>query len=714
MGTKDYDSPFCRGLVFCTQFKNTFALSILTYPQKQHSQTGVCCICVCPQIIIPSGKSILLLGIFMPFLAVNGGRHMKIINIGILAHVDAGKTTLTESLLYTSGAIMEPGSVDKGTTRTDSMALERQRKITIQAAVTSFRWKGYKVNLVDTPGHMDFLAEVHRSLSVLDGAILVVSAKDGVQAQTRVLFHALRKMKIPTIIFINKIDQSGVVLEQTYQNIREKLTEDMIVMQEVHFCSEIILSDVADFEKWDAVIAGNDDILEKYLSGVPLTLWELQKEIKRRVQRGTLFPVYHGSAKDNIGVKELLEVITEVFSLETDDSQSELCGYVFKIEYTEQKKRRCYLRLYSGTLCLRETILLSKKEKIKITEMSIPFDGEIVPTDTADSGEIVILSDNTLKLNDVLGDEKLLPRKAWTDNPLPFFRTTIEPIKAEQRGVLLDALTEIADTDPLLHFMIDSITHEIILSFLGKVQLEVVCSLLNEKYSVEVAIKEPTVIYLERPRKEAHYTIHIEVPPNPFWASIGLAVTPLPVGSGTEYESKVSLGYLNQSFQNAVMEGIRYGLEQGVYGWEVTDCRICFEYGVYYSPVSTPADFRFLAPVVLEQVLKKAGTQVLEPYLSFTLFAPQEYLSRAYHDAVKYDAVIETTSLKNNEAILTGEIPARRIGEYKSDLNFYTNGRSVCLTELKGYQETSGEPVVQPRRPNSRLDKVRHMFQKIM
>ena len=639
---------------------------------------------------------------------------MKIINIGILAHVDAGKTTLTESLLYTSGAIMEPGSVDKGTTRTDSMALERQRKITIQSAVTSFRWKGYKVNLVDTPGHMDFLTEVHRSLSVLDGAILVVSAKDGVQAQTRVLFHALRKMKIPTIIFINKIDQSGVVLEQTYQNIREKLTEDMIVMQVVHSCSEIILSDVADFEKWDAVIAGNDDILEKYLSGVPLTLWELQKEIKRRVQRGTLFPVYHGSAKDNIGIKELLEVITEVFSLETDDSQSELCGYVFKIEYTEQKKRRCYLRLYSGTLCLRETILLSKKEKIKITEMSIPFDGEIVPTDTADSGEIVILSDNTLKLNDVLGDEKLLPRKAWTDNPLPFLRTTIEPIKAEQREVLLDALTEIADTDPLLHFMIDSITHEIILSFLGKVQLEVVCSLLNEKYSVEVAIKEPTVIYLERPRKEAHYTIHIEVPPNPFWASIGLAVTPLPVGSGTEYESKVSLGYLNQSFQNAVMEGIRYGLEQGVYGWEVTDCRICFEYGVYYSPVSTPADFRFLAPVVLEQVLKKAGTQVLEPYLSFTLFAPQEYLSRAYHDAVKYDAVIETTSLKNNEAILTGEIPARRIGEYKSDLNFYTNGRSVCLTELKGYQETSGEPVVQPRRPNSRLDKVRHMFQKIM
>lgn len=140
---------------------------------------------------------------------------------------------------------------------------------------------------------------------------------------------------------------------------------------------------------------------------------------------------------------------------------------------------------------------------------------------------------------------------------------------------------------------------------MGKVQLEVICSLLEEKYHVGVAMKEPSVIYLERPQKKASCTIHIEVPPNPFWASIGLTVTPLPVGSGTQYKSEVSLGYLNQSFQNAVMEGVRYGMEQGLYGWGVTDCQICFDYGVYYSPVSTPADFRFLAPVVLEQALKK-------------------------------------------------------------------------------------------------------------
>ena len=189
---------------------------------------------------------------------------MKIINIGILAHVDAGKTTLTESLLYTSGAILELGSVDKGTTRTDTMFLERQRGITIQAAVTSFNWNDYKINIVDTPGHTDFITEVYRSLSVLDGAILVISAKDGVQAQTRILFHALQKMNIPTIIFINKIDQDGINLNNIYQNIKEKLSNDIIVMQNVTLTPEISIKSIIDLDDWDPVISRNDKLLKKY------------------------------------------------------------------------------------------------------------------------------------------------------------------------------------------------------------------------------------------------------------------------------------------------------------------------------------------------------------------------------------------------------------------------------------------------------------------
>ena len=602
---------------------------------------------------------------------------MKIINIGILAHVDAGKTTLTESLLYTSGAILELGSVDKGTTRTDTMFLERQRGITIQAAVTSFNWNDYKINIVDTPGHTDFITEVYRSLSVLDGAILVISAKDGVQAQTRILFHALQKMNIPTIIFINKIDQYGINLNNIYQNIKEKLSNDIIVMQNVTLTPEISIKNIIDLDEWDPVISKNDKLLKKYIAGEKLTIQELTQEEYRCVKKGSLFPIYHGSAKNNIGTQQLIEAISNLFCPEMNKNYSELCGRVFKIEYTDHKQRLVYLRLYSGTLHLRDTIVLSEKKKVKLTEIYIPSNGEMIQTKTVCSGDIFIIPNNTLRLNDIIGNEKLLPCNVWNDKPVPMLRTRIEPIKIEEREKLLDALTEIADTDPLLRYCVDTITHEIVISFLGTVQLEVICSLLIEKYHINIRIEDPTVIYLEKPLQKADYTIHIEVPPNPFWASIGLSITPLPIGSGIQYESKVSLGYLNQSFQNAVREGINYGLEQGLYGWEVTDCKICFEYGVYYSPVSTPSDFRFLAPIVLEQTLKKAGTQLLEPYLSFILFTPQGYLSRAYNDAQKHCAIIETSQSKNDEIIFTGHIPVRCINEYRNTLTLYTNGQAV-------------------------------------
>ena len=637
---------------------------------------------------------------------------MKIINIGILAHVDAGKTTLTESLLYTSGAILELGSVDKGTTRTDTMFLERQRGITIQAAVTSFNWNDYKINIVDTPGHTDFITEVYRSLSVLDGAILVISAKDGVQAQTRILFHALQKMNIPTIIFINKIDQYGINLNNIYQNIKEKLSNDIIVMQNVTLTPEISIKNIIDLDEWDPVISKNDKLLKKYIAGEKLTIQELTQEEYRCVKKGSLFPIYHGSAKNNIGTQQLIEAISNLFCPEMNKNYSELCGRVFKIEYTDHKQRLVYLRLYSGTLHLRDTIILPEKKKVKLTEIYIPSNGEMVQTKTVCSGDIFIIPNNTLRLNDIIGNEKLLPCNVWNDKTVPILRTRIEPIKIEEREKLLDALTEIADTDPLLRYYVDTITHEIIISFLGTVQLEVICSLLIEKYHINIRIEDPTVIYLEKPLQKADYTIHIEVPPNPFWASIGLSITPLPIGSGIQYESKVSLGYLNQSFQNAVREGINYGLEQGLYGWEVTDCKICFEYGVYYSPVSTPSDFRFLAPIVLEQTLKKAGTQLLEPYLSFILFTPQGYLSRAYNDAQKHCAIIETSQSKNDEIIFTGHIPVRCINEYRNTLTLYTNGQAVFLTELKDYQIATCEPVIQSRRPNNRIDKVRHMFNK--
>ncbi len=393
---------------------------------------------------------------------------MKIINLGILAHVDAGKTTLTESLLYTSGAIAELGSVDEGTTRTDTMNLERQRGITIQTAVTSFQWEDVKVNIIDTPGHMDFLAEVYRSLSVLDGAVLLVSAKDGIQAQTRILFHALQIMKIPTIFFINKIDQEGIDLPMVYREMKAKLSSEIIVKQKVGQHPHINVTDNDDMEQWDAVIMGNDELLEKYMSGKPFKMSELEQEENRRFQNGTLFPVYHGSAKkNNLGIRQLIEVIASKFYSSTPEGQSELCGQVFKIEYSEERQRLAYVRLYGGILHLRDSVRISEKEKIKITEMYTSINGELCKIDKAYSGEIVILQNEFLKLNSVLGDTKLLPQRERIENPLPMLQTTVEPSKPQQREMLLDALLEISDSDPLLQYYVDTTTHEIILSFWG-------------------------------------------------------------------------------------------------------------------------------------------------------------------------------------------------------------------------------------------------------
>jgi len=666
---------------------------------------------------IPWDKSILSQGIFVPFWAWirREEAYMKTINIGILAHVDAGKTTLTESLLYTSGAIKELGSVDKGTTKTDSMLLEKQRGITIQASVTSFQWGDIKINIVDTPGHMDFLAEVHRSLSVLDSAVLVISAKDGVQSQTRILFHALQSMKIPTLLFINKIDQSGVDLQNVYRDIKDKLSPEILIKQGVELFPDLHITDQIDLEQWDIVIAGNDELLEKFTLGQQLDVETLKQAEKQRFQDCTLFPVYHGSAKKNIGIKPLIDAISTNVDSTTDGNDTELCGHVFKVEYLEKGHRVVYMRLYGGALHTKDMVMVADGEgKIKINEMRVPSNGEIRRVDAAGFGEIVILPGTPLKLNDVIGNAKLMPCKTWRNSPLPMMRANIHPGQGTERQLLLEALTEIADTDPLLRYDVDSITHEITLSFLGKVQMEIICALLMEKYNITVQLDDPTVIFMERPSARADYTIHIEVPPNPFWASIGLSIEPLPLGSGIRYESRVSLGYLNQSFQNAVEDGIRYGCEQGLYGWEVTDCKICFEYGLYFSPVSTPADFRSLAPIVLEQALRKSGTELLEPYLSFTVYAPQEYISRAYNDMKKYKATISSVNVKSNEVILSGEIPARYIQEYREELAFSTNGCGVCLTELKGYQASIGNPVYQTRRSNIKLDKTRHMFNKLV
>ena len=257
---------------------------------------------------------------------------MKIINIGILAHVDAGKTTLTESLLYASGAISEPGSVEKGQRGRTPCFWSGSVGLPFKRQSLPSSGTDVKLTLWIRPATWIFLAEVYRSLAVLDGAILVISAKDGVQAQTCILFHALRKMNIPTVIFINKIDQAGVDLQSVVQSVRDKLSADIIIKQTVSLSPEIVLEENTDIEAWDAVIENNDELLEKYIAGEPISREKLAREEQQRVQDASLFPVYHSGAKSGLGIQPLMDAVTGLFQPIGEQGAPPLCS-VFRVEY---------------------------------------------------------------------------------------------------------------------------------------------------------------------------------------------------------------------------------------------------------------------------------------------------------------------------------------------------------------------------------------------
>ena len=645
---------------------------------------------------------------------------MKIINIGILAHVDAGKTTVTEGLLYKSGVINKIGRVDNGTTITDSMELERNRGITIRASTVSFNYNGTKVNIIDTPGHMDFIAEVERTLRVLDGAVLVISAKEGIQVQAKIIFNTLVKLNIPTLIFINKVDRKGVCLNDIYTQIQEKLTYNLVIMQSVS------IKDEGDFEltniKDDKVIQDkiseqllniNDNLAEKYINGYYITGKEYYNVFLNEINNCNFYPVFHGSALKNIGIDELLFAITSYLPIRNDNAVDNLSAYIYKIDRDEESRKLTYLRIFSGNIKIREDVSINGTEEIlKIKNLESVVNGGIVKVDQVDSGDIAIISNaNSLKIGDFIGEKYngVLDIKIAQ----PALRASIKPCDPSKRSKLIGALFELTEEDPFLDCEINGDTEEIILKLFGNIQMEVIESLLKNRYKIDAKFGELKTIYKERPKRNSKAVIHIEVPPNPYWASIGLSIEPLPIGSGLLYETKVSYGYLNNSFQHAVKDAVEKACKEGLYGWEVTDLKVTFDYGLYYSPVSTPSDFRNLTPYVFWETLRKSGTEILEPYLKYTVQVPNDFCGRVMGDLGKMRASIADIVAKGEETTLTGKIPVDTSKSYQAELLSYSNGKGIFLTEPCGYDIYDGEPIINNMKSNdSNKEGLRYLFQK--
>ncbi len=613
---------------------------------------------------------------------------MNTINLGILAHVDAGKTTLTEGLLFHSGIISSMGKVDKGTTITDSMSIEKQRGITIRSSTVSFTWNNTKINLIDTPGHIDFVSEVERALHVLDGVILVISAKESVQPQTRIIFRKILELKLPTILFINKLDRMGVCTETLFHEIRTLLTEDIVILQkyigEGTSSIKITSQNFHDTELQIPILEHCPKLLEKYINDQKISDDEYKNALVSLTQNSTLFPVFGGVALDDIGIKELLTAITEY--LKTSQPKCDtLSAYVYKIDRDYHGHRNCYFRVFEGKLKVREIVTIyGSNEKIVIKNLSTINNGKITPVDEVNSGDIGIISDEKLlQFGSILGFTCSKIRKVTITNP--FLETCITTNDICDRRNMLEALNELSEEDPLLKFQIDPQTQEVRLRLLGKLQMEIISSLLWDRYHISVSFTELNTICKEYPINSGVASIRLGQGGNHYNAGLVLTIEPLPLGSGFQYENHVSFGYLEKTFQNAVIEGIKSGLACGLNGHEVIDIKVIFQDADYDSVLGTPSDFRKLTPIVFKDALANASVKLLEPWQCFDIVIPKKYDTYVLSDLHKMNAIINAYSYQESETSFGGIVPLSTFINYEVDLLSLTEGKGILLHKLYGF-----------------------------
>jgi ribosomal protection tetracycline resistance protein len=637
--------------------------------------------------------------------------------LGIVAHVDAGKTSLTERLLYEAGVLEELGSVDAGSTQTDGMALERRRGITIRSAVVSFVVDDVSVNLVDTPGHSDFIAEVERALSVLEGAVLVVSAVEGVQAQTLVLLRALQRLQIPTLIFVNKIDRAGARPDAVLDEIAARLTPVVIGLGAVDEAGTRAASvrpiryDASNLVvRLTELLAEHDDaVLAAFATDESaFDLPELMSRLAEQTGRALVYPVLFGSAITGAGVPELLDAITTLLPARARDADAPASGVVFKIERGPAGEKLAYLQLNAGTIRTRERIDLGRGRSEKVTAIKVFRRGRLTVGDAVRAGQIAQLRGLELaQVGDGIGtrDPSSLSAPQFSR---PSLETVVDPVDPADKAALHVALTQLAEQDPLIDVRQEGSRQQIAVTLYGEVQKEVIASLLATDYGVDARFSESTTICLERVTGSGSAVELIGIEPNPFLATVGLRVEPAPVGAGVEFRLEVERGSMPAAFFTAVEEAVRGSLVQGLFGWEVPDCVVVMTHSGYWarqshahgtfdkSMSSTAGDFRYLTPLVLMTALRVAGTRVCEPIHRFNLELPDDVHGAVLAALPKDNAAPLETTQSGGIVVISGTVPAALVHRLHQRLPELTRGEGMLTTALDHFRPVASAP---PRRP---------------
>ena len=639
----------------------------------------------------------------------------KTLNLGILAHVDAGKTTLTERLLYDSGVIDQLGAVDAGTTQTDSLPLEQRRGITIKSAVTSFPIEDVAVNLIDTPGHPDFIAEVDRVLNVLDGVVLVVSAVEGVQAQTRILMRSLQRLQIPALLFVNKIDRSGANPEGVLRDIASRLKIAAFAVGCVTNAgtrgATVTASGSGDAEfttgLTELLVERNDRLLAAYVhneAGVPYE--QLRAELAEQTRRGQVYPVFFGSAITGAGIAQLTAGIAELLPASDGDPGGPLSGSIFKIERGSSAEKIAYARMFSGTVHVRDRLRFGSGHENKVTAVAVFERGPAVQRQAVSAGQIGKLWGLAeARIGDRIGEAA---GGAGLQFPPPTLESAVVPCDPRDSNRLRVALGQLAEQDPLINLRQDDERQEIYVSLYGAVQKEVIQATLADDFHVAATFRETTMIYIERPLGRASAVEVLQSDSHPYSATVGLHIEPGPAGSGVrfrlDFDPRLIPLYIYKTagrFADAMTQYVLRAFEEGLYGWQVSDCAVTMTECGYYigdgptkrvlpTPRTTAADFRKLTPLVLMEALRQAGTVVCQPMARVRLELPAPRMGDVLAALGRLGAATQAPRLDAELSVVTALLPSAQVRSLQEQLPGLTGGEGVLDASFGGYEPVHG------------------------
>ena len=594
--------------------------------------------------------------------------------IGILAHVDAGKTTLSESMLYQSGSIRKLGRVDKGDAFLDTYQLERDRGITIFSKQAQLSIGDLKITLLDTPGHVDFSAEMERTLQVLDYAILVINGADGIQGHTETLWRLLERYQIPIFLFINKMDQAGTDKDKLIEELKKRLDEN---------CVDFNSSDIDGFN--ESIAMCNESVLEDFLEKGTIETEQISKMIKRR----ELFPCYFGSALKIIGVDEFMQGIaeyTEAIEL-SDASKQQFGAKVYKISRDEQGNRLTYIKVTSGNIKVKNLLTGQNKQKDdrweeKINQIRIYSGAKYEPINQADKGTICAITGLTQTYpGEGLGMEE--------DSDIPILEPVLTyqillPDDCEVHS-MLEKLRQLEEEEPLLHIVWNEKLGEIYAQLMGEVQIEVLKSLIWERFHVRVEFGVGNIVYKETIRQPVEGVGHFE--PLRHYAEVHLLLEPAESGSGLHFSTNCSQDELDLNWQRLILTHLEEKEHCGVLtGSAITDMHITLIAGRAHQKHTEGGDFRQATYRAVRQGLKKAENVLLEPYYSYRLEVPSDMVGRAMTDIQRMNGSFDSPMLNEDMAILIGSAPVVTMRDYQTEVISYTKGRGRLSCTLEGYK----------------------------